>query len=125
MELLYSYRRQPIYSSEHSTPPGSSCPCSSASVSRAALISIMTRTVVKEVGVQSVLTPPRNFSQRARIGAGIAIGTLTVAAQAANQRRKSQGELRASASRPLVQRLHDSPDILMRDPCPPPRKEAH
>ena len=47
------------------------------------------------------------------------------AAQAANQCRKPQGELRASASRPLVQRLHDSPDILMRDPRPPARKEAH
>jgi len=47
------------------------------------------------------------------------------AAQAANRRRKPQGELRASASRPLVQRLHDSPGILMRDSRPPARKEAH
>ena len=47
------------------------------------------------------------------------------AAQVANQRREPQGELRASASRPLVQRLHDSPGILMRDPRPPARKEAH
>ena len=46
-------------------------------------------------------------------------------AQAANQRLKPQGELRASASRPLVQRLHDSPDILMRDTLPPARTEAH
>ena len=47
------------------------------------------------------------------------------AAQAANRRRKPQGERRASASRPLVQRLHDSPGILMRDSRPPARKEAH
>ena len=47
------------------------------------------------------------------------------AAQAANRRRKREGELRASASRPLVQRLHDSPGILMRDSRPPARKEAH
>ena len=43
------------------------------------------------------------------------------AAQAANRRRKRKGELRDSASRPLVQRLHDSPGILMRDPACPQR----
>ena len=47
------------------------------------------------------------------------------AAQVANRRRKRKGKLRASASRPLVQRLHDSPGILMRDSRPPARKEAH
>ena len=47
------------------------------------------------------------------------------AAQAANRRREREGELRDSASRPLVQRLHDSPGILMRDSRPPARKEAH
>jgi len=47
------------------------------------------------------------------------------AAQAANRRRERKGERRASASRPLVQRLHDSPGILMRDSRPPARKEAH
>ena len=47
------------------------------------------------------------------------------AAQAANRRRKRKGELRDSASRPLVQRLHDSPGILTRDSRPPARKEAH
>ena len=47
------------------------------------------------------------------------------AAQAANRRRKRKGERRDSASRPLVQRLHDSPGILMRDSRPPARKEAH
>ena len=46
------------------------------------------------------------------------------AAQAANRRRETQGELRASASRPLVQRLHDSPDARIQEP-PPARKEAH
>ena len=45
-------------------------------------------------------------------------------AQVANQRREPQGELRASASRPLVQRLHDSPGILMRDPNPPAKKHT-
>ena len=43
------------------------------------------------------------------------------AAQAANRRREREGELRASASRPLVQRLRYSPDILMRDPACPQR----
>ena len=43
------------------------------------------------------------------------------AAQVANQRRKPQGELRASPSRPLVWRQHDSPGILMRDPARPQR----
>ena len=46
------------------------------------------------------------------------------AAQAANQRRKPQGELRASALRPLVQRLRHSPDASMRDPRPPARTGA-
>ena len=68
------------------------------------------------------------------IGSGIAllVGGLLLDANLKNcqhgARRpelEPQGARRASASRPLVQRLHDSPDILMRDSRPPARKEAH
>ena len=46
-------------------------------------------------------------ARSAEAAARIATGTLTVAQQAANRRRKRKGELRASASRPLVASFGD------------------
>ena len=63
-----------------------------------------------------------------KVAARIATGPLTVAQ---HKQRIGAASLKVSAaplpsaSRPLVQRLHDSPGILMRDSRPPASKEAH
>ena len=63
------------------------------------------------------------FSQMSqKAAARISIGTLTVAQ---HKQRISAASLKVSGRKAELQRLRDSPDILMRDPCPPARKEAH